>query len=99
FADLEGVPARVWWQGVSMAKAGQAEKRVDRILAWRGAMANHISSRGMTLLVVALAIAAVPVIALTAAVRVAAYDIQAPPAPAAPPAPEPVPLSAAAPAA
>jgi beta-lactamase regulating signal transducer with metallopeptidase domain len=99
FADLEAVPARVWWQGVSMAKAGQAEKRVDRILAWRGAMANHISSRGKTLLVVALAIVAVPVIALTAAVRVAAYDIQAPPAPAAPPAPEPVPLSAAAPAA
>ncbi|MGB9069863.1 MAG: M56 family metallopeptidase, partial [Candidatus Acidiferrales bacterium] len=76
FADLEALPARVWWQGVSMAKAGQAEKRVDRILAWRGAMANHISSRGKTLLVVALAIVAVPVIALTAAVRVAAYDIQ-----------------------
>jgi beta-lactamase regulating signal transducer with metallopeptidase domain len=95
FADLEAVPARVWWQGVSMAKAGQAEKRVDRILAWRGAMANHISSRGKTLLVVAFAIVAVPVIALTAAVRLAAYDIQAPPAPAAPPAPEAAPVASA----
>jgi beta-lactamase regulating signal transducer with metallopeptidase domain len=98
FADLEAVPARVWWQGVSMAKAGQAEKRVDRILAWRGAMANHISSRGKTLRVVAFSIVAVPVIALTAAVRLAAYDIQAPPAPAAPPAPEAAPLAAADPA-
>jgi beta-lactamase regulating signal transducer with metallopeptidase domain len=38
FGALEAIPERVWWQGVSMAKAGQAEKRVDRILAWRGAM-------------------------------------------------------------
>jgi beta-lactamase regulating signal transducer with metallopeptidase domain len=98
FADLEAVPARVWWQGVSMAKAGQAEKRVDRVLAWRGAMTNHISSRGKTLLVVAFAIVAVPVITLTAAVRLAAYDMQAPPAPAAPPAPEAAPLAAADPA-
>jgi len=98
FADLEAVPARVWWQGVSMAKAGQAEERVDRILAWRGAMANHMSSRGRMLLVVAFAIVAVPVIALTAAVRLAAYDIQAPPAPAAPPAPEAAPIAAADPA-
>jgi bla regulator protein blaR1 len=95
FADLEAVPARVWWQGVSMAKAGQAEKRVDRILAWRGAMANHISGRGKTLLVVAFAVVAVPVIALTASVRLAACDIQAPPAPAAPPAPEAAPPAAA----
>jgi beta-lactamase regulating signal transducer with metallopeptidase domain len=87
FADLEVVPARVWWQGVSMAQAGQAEKRVDRILAWRGTAASHISSRGRKLLVVAFAIVAVPVIALTAAVRLEAYDIQAPPAPARPPAP------------
>ncbi len=29
FAALEGSPERVWWQGVSMAKAGQAEKRVE----------------------------------------------------------------------
>jgi beta-lactamase regulating signal transducer with metallopeptidase domain len=83
FANLEAVPERVWWQGVSMAKAGQAEKRVDRILAWRGAMSNQWKKS----LVVALVIVAAPVVALTAAVRPAAYDIQDPPTPAAPPAP------------
>jgi bla regulator protein blaR1 len=95
FADLEVAPARVWWQGVSMAQAGQAEKRVDRILAWKGTAAGHISSRGKKLLVVAFAIVALPVIALTAAVRLDAYDIQAPPAPAAPPAPVAAPIPSA----
>lgn len=41
FAQLGAAPGRVWWQGVSMAKvakAGRAERRVDRILAWRGAI-------------------------------------------------------------
>jgi beta-lactamase regulating signal transducer with metallopeptidase domain len=36
FLTLQRTPRRVNWQGVSMAKAGQAEKRVDRILAWEG---------------------------------------------------------------
>ncbi len=36
FVALQRNPRRVNWQGVSMAKAGQAEKRVDRILAWEG---------------------------------------------------------------
>ena len=83
FAELEAGQERVWWQGVSMAKTGQAEKRVDRILAWRGAMSNKLTKS----LVVALVVVAAPVVALTAAVRPAAYDVQAPPAPAAPPAP------------
>ncbi len=83
FAELEAGPERVWWQGVSMAKAGQAEKRVERILAWRGAMSNRLKK---SLVVVLVAVAA-PVVALTAAVHPAAYDIQAPAAPAAPPAP------------
>ncbi len=83
FAELEAGQKRVWWQGVSMAKTGQAEKRVDRILAWRGAMSNKLTKS----LAVALVVVAAPVVALTAAVRPAAYDIQAPPAPAAPPAP------------
>jgi bla regulator protein blaR1 len=84
FAELEAGPERVWWQGVSMAKAGQAEKRVDRILAWRGAMSNRLKKS----LVVALVAIAAPVVALTAAVRPAAYDIQAPAAPPAPAAPK-----------
>jgi beta-lactamase regulating signal transducer with metallopeptidase domain len=83
FAELEAGPERVWWQGVSMAKAGQAEKRVDRILAWRGAMSNKLTKS----LVVALVAIAAPVVALTAAVHPAAYDIQAPAVPPAPPAP------------
>jgi len=37
FEALHAVPGRVWWQGVSMAKTGSAEQRLDRILAWRGA--------------------------------------------------------------
>jgi beta-lactamase regulating signal transducer with metallopeptidase domain len=85
FAELEGGPERVWWQGVSMAKAGQAEKRVDRILAWRGTMSNQLKKS----LVVALVAIAAPVVALTAAVHPAAYDIQAPAVPPAPPAPPP----------
>jgi bla regulator protein blaR1 len=82
FAELEADEKRVWWQGVSMAKAGQAEKRVDRILAWRGAMSNKLTKS----LAVALLLVAAPVVVLTAAVRPAAYDVQAPPAPAVPPA-------------
>lgn len=62
FAELGAAPERVWWQGVSMAKAGQAEKRVERILAWRGAMSNKLTKS----LVVALAVIAAPVVALTA---------------------------------
>jgi bla regulator protein blaR1 len=84
FAELEAGPERVWWQGVSIAKAGQAEKRVDRILAWRGAMSNRLKKS----LVVALVAIAAPVVALTAAMRPAAYDVQAPAAPPAPPAPK-----------
>jgi len=83
FAELEAGQERVWWQGVSMAKAGQAEERVDRILAWRGAMSNKLTKS----LAIALVLVAAPMVALTAAVRPATYDIQAPPAPTAPPAP------------
>jgi beta-lactamase regulating signal transducer with metallopeptidase domain len=80
FAALEAGPERVWWQGVSMAKPGQAEKRVDRILAWRGAMSNKLGKS----VVLALFVVAVPIVALTAAVHPATYDVQLSPAPAAP---------------
>ena len=76
FAELEAGPQRVWWQGVSMAKTGQAEKRVDRILAWRGAMGNKLT-KSIVILVVAVA---APLVALTAAVRPTPRDIQASPA-------------------
>jgi beta-lactamase regulating signal transducer with metallopeptidase domain len=93
FAELEAAPERVWWHGVSMAKAGQAEKRVERILAWRGAMSNKLTKS----LVVALAVIAAPVVALTASLHPSALDVQEPASPAAPqapaiPAPNPTPF-------
>lgn len=78
FATLEGGPQRVWWQGVSMAKAGQAEKRVDRILAWRGAMSNNISSKLTRSLMVALVAVAAPVVLLTASVHPTVSNFQEP---------------------
>jgi len=42
FEALQAAPGRVWWQGVAMAKAGQAEKRVERILSWKGSVAMRL---------------------------------------------------------
>ena len=91
FATLEAAPQRVWWQGVSMAKAGQAEKRVDRILAWRGAMSNRLKRS----LVVGLIAVAAPVVVLTASVHPAVYNLQEPVT--SPPAQSAVPSAAPAP--
>ncbi len=66
FAQLGAAPGRVWWQGVSMAKAakaGRAERRVDRILAWKGAMSMKKS------FAVALIAIAAPVVFLAASVH------------------------------
>jgi bla regulator protein blaR1 len=73
FEALHTAPARVWWQGVSMAKAGQAEKRVERILAWKGSNAMNFK-RWMAVLVIAVA---VPAVYFTAAVQ-ANYNGAAP---------------------
>ncbi len=113
FAELEAAPERVWWHGVAMAKVGQAEKRVERILAWRRAMSNAMSNRLTKALAIWLAICAVPVVALTASLHPSFFRLQeqqvpalAPPpppklaSPANPSAnsePEPAPLPAAAP--
>jgi beta-lactamase regulating signal transducer with metallopeptidase domain len=86
FESLHAAPGRVWWQGVSMAKAGQAEQRVERILAWRGAVVMNLKKS----VVIAIIALAVPVVYLTAAVRpsnlgtVVAQE-PAPPAPASAP--------------
>lgn len=99
FAELDAAPARVWWQGVAMAKAGQSEKRVERILAWRSAMSNKMSK---TLAVAIVAICA-PVAVLTVSAMPSPYNAQelaGPPAPQPPPPPQfaapvvPQPLSA-----
>ena len=65
FATLQAAPQRVWWQGVSMATAGQAEQRVERILGWRGAVTMKLK-RSVVLVTIALGI---PVVYLAASVR------------------------------
>ena len=36
FAELEAAPGRIHWEGISMANGCRAEKRVERILSWKG---------------------------------------------------------------
>jgi len=73
FEALQAAPGRVWWQGVSMAKTGQAEKRLERILAWKeakGAVAMGFKNSGLKKsIAVAVITLAVPIVYLAAAVR------------------------------
>ena len=89
FAALEATPGRVWWQGVAMASAGQAEKRLDRILEWKGSVAMQLKKP----VVVAVAFLAIPVVCVTAAFRPTIENARSPQAqsakPPAPPAPAP----------
>ncbi|MGC2419059.1 MAG: M56 family metallopeptidase, partial [Candidatus Acidiferrales bacterium] len=84
FAELEA-PERVWWHGVAMAKAGQAEKRVERILSWRNAMSNRLTKA----LAIWLVICAAPVVALTASLHPSFFSLQAQQIPALLPPPPP----------
>jgi beta-lactamase regulating signal transducer with metallopeptidase domain/predicted nucleic acid-binding Zn-ribbon protein len=84
-AALENCRRRVWWQGVAMAKPGSAEKRLDRILAWRSAMPKQMRKS----LLVAIAVLAAPLIALTASVHPFFFNFPQSPAPASPPSPAP----------
>jgi len=92
FAALEAAPGRVWWQGVSMATAGQAEKRVDRILEWKGSVAMRLKKP----VVIAYMLCAIPVVCLIAAFRPTIINIHSAPAQQAapqttePPAPPPL---------
>ena len=70
FAALQESPRRVYWHGVSMAKAGQAEKRVDRILAWKG----DVGMRMNKFLAIAMILAGVPAVIFTAAARPSLRD-------------------------
>ena len=90
FAALEAAPGRVWWQGIAMASVGQAEKRLDRILDWKGSVAMQLKKP----VVVAVALLAIPVVCVTAAFRPTIANARPPqaqsaqrPAPAAPPRP------------
>jgi beta-lactamase regulating signal transducer with metallopeptidase domain len=83
FADVQAAPGRVWWQGVSMARGGRAEERVERILAWKGAKQMRI---GKFVAVAALA-AAVPLVLLSAAVHPRLVEAQSATTPTQSPAP------------
>jgi len=72
FEALQGAPRRVWWQGVSMASAGRAEQRVERILAWKGAVAMSLK-KSVAVVVVALA---APVVYLTASAHPADRNME-----------------------
>jgi beta-lactamase regulating signal transducer with metallopeptidase domain len=70
FAALQETPHRVYWHGVSMAKAGQAEKRLDRILAWKGDVGMRLNK----FLAVGMLLAGIPVVLLAAAARPSVAD-------------------------
>ncbi len=100
FAALEAAPGRVWWQGVAMASAGHAEKRLDRILEWKGSVAMQLTKP----VIVAVALLAIPVVCVTAAFRPTISNVRSqqeqsaqPPMPPAPPSPAPAPQAVPAP--
>jgi beta-lactamase regulating signal transducer with metallopeptidase domain len=98
FDALQSTPGRIRWQGVSMARAGQAEQRLERILAWKGSVVMNMKKS----LAAMILVLAVPVVYLTAAVR-PAQVIAAPSnadisqQPAAPPVPASAPIGGMAP--
>ncbi len=65
FEALQLTPGRVRWQGVSMAKTGQAQQRLERILTWKGA----VTMTAKKSVVLAIAIFGVPVLYVAAAAR------------------------------
>ncbi len=65
FSQLESSSGRMRWQGVSMATPGIAERRVDRILAWKGAASSGLRKS----LALGFALIAPPVVLLAAAVH------------------------------
>jgi bla regulator protein BlaR1 len=70
FEALQGVPGRVWWQGVSMAKAGQAEKRLERILSWKGTVTMNFRKTGIKKSIgLAIIAFSVPVVYLAASAQ------------------------------
>ena len=65
FETIRSTPGRVHWQGVSMATSGQPERRLEKILAWRG---DTKMAAKKWIFVVAIAIA-IPATYLIAAAR------------------------------
>jgi beta-lactamase regulating signal transducer with metallopeptidase domain len=72
FEAVQSAPGRVWWQGVSMAQHGQAEERVEKVLAWRGAISMNLKKS----FAIAIIVLAVPVVYLVASARPSAHAAQ-----------------------
>ena len=66
FEAVRAGSGRVWWHGVSMAAAGDAAKRVDRILSWKGAVTMRLQKT----FVAALAVIALPVLVAAASIQI-----------------------------
>jgi hypothetical protein len=65
FEVLQTAPRRIHWQGVSIARPGQAEQRLERILAWKGTVTMNLKKS----LAVAIVVLAIPVVYLAASVH------------------------------
>jgi beta-lactamase regulating signal transducer with metallopeptidase domain len=65
FEVLQTAPRRIHWQGVSIARPGQAEQRLERILAWKGTVSMNVKRS----LAIGILVLGVPVIYLAASVH------------------------------
>jgi beta-lactamase regulating signal transducer with metallopeptidase domain len=65
FEAIRAASGRVWWQGVSMAAGGDAARRVDRILSWKGAVTMRLRKS----VVAILAGAALPILFAAASIH------------------------------
>lgn len=70
FESLQTAPGRVRWQGVSMARSGQAERRLERILSWKGTVSMNLK-RSFAIAIIVLLI---PVAVVVASVRPVRYS-------------------------
>jgi beta-lactamase regulating signal transducer with metallopeptidase domain len=104
FNTIHGAAGRVRWEGVSMATSGNAERRLEKILAWRGDRKMKAKT-WIVLLAIALGIPAVYLIAVARPVQSeqpaqnAGSAQEQSGAPPAPPASEGAPVAPSAPAA
>lgn len=63
FGVIQAEPGRVYWQGVAMANAGKAERRLEKILAWKGTSAMSIK-KSVVIVLITLGLPAVYVAAV-----------------------------------
>ena len=83
FESLHNDTARIRWQGVSMANAGSAEQRVEKILAWKGTVTMGLR-KSVAVIVITLAL---PVVYLAASAHPMGQEAPPPPKAQAPVAP------------